>query len=424
MTDRATATKNDIVAALDAADPLGRFRGHFAFGEPELIYLDGNSLGRMPAAVPTHIGNLLNTEWGERLIRGWNEGWMELPRRLGAKIAQIIGAFEDEVIVADSTSVNLYKAALAACLAQPHRTRIITDNLNFPSDLYVLQGLTTVRSDLEVVVVPSPDAIHGPTDEIIDLIDDTTALVSLSHAAFKSGFLYDMSAVSAAARHHGALTLWDLSHSVGAVPVDVNVVGADLAVGCTYKYLNGGPGAPAFIFVSRDVPAMLSNPIPGWMGHRSPFTFDRNYTPSTDITRFQTGTPPVIAMSAMEPGVDLVLEAGVDALRAKSIQQTDMLVRLWAELLEPRGFTLNSPRQAERRGSHVSLGHEEGLRIDMALIREMQVLPDFRAPDNIRLGIAPIYTRFDDILEAVHRIARVVDERLFEGYSTNPPAVT
>ena len=412
---------------LDAQDPLAAFRDRFVITDPDLIYLDGNSLGRMPAAAPDLAGDLVQRQWGDRLIRSWNEGWWEAPQRIGAKIARLIGAQPDEVILADSTSVNLFKLVIAALRSRPDRTRILTDDLNFPSDLYVLEGIADLlggRHRLEIVA--SPDGIHGPAQGIVDGVDGDVALVTLSHTVFKSGYVYDMAAVTQAVHNVGGLTLWDLSHSVGAVPVDLNGAGADFAIGCTYKYLNGGPGAPAFLYVRRDLQAQLGNPISGWLGRTNPFDFGLDYRPEAGIRRFLTGTPPMLSLALIEPGVDLLLEAGMDRVRAKSVAQTNYLIDLWSAQLAGLGFTLNSPQDPRWRGSHVSLGHADGLAIDLAMINDLHIIPDFRAPDNIRLGIAPLYTRFDEIHEAVQRMARIVEEGLHLPYlrPDRGPAVT
>ncbi|MEJ5344321.1 MAG: aminotransferase class V-fold PLP-dependent enzyme [Chloroflexus sp.] len=329
------------------------------------------------------------------------------------------------MIVADSTSVNLFKLVVAALRAQRGRMRIISDDLNFPSDLYILQGVVDLLgSGHEIALAYSADGIHGPVETILSLLDHSTALLTLSHVTFKSGFLYDMKALTAAAHAVGALTIWDLSHSVGAVPIDLNGSGVDLAVGCCYKYLNGGPGAPAFLYIRRDLQERLINPISGWMGQRDLFNFDLDYAPTAGLRRFLTGTPPIMSLALIEPGVDLILAAGIERLRAKSIAQTEYLIELWQQRLAPLGYTLNSPRDPARRGSHVSLGHPAGLGIDLALINELNVLPDFRAPDNIRLGITPLYTSFRDIYIAVERLAQAVIEQRYLKYQSNRPTVT
>jgi kynureninase len=410
---------------LDAHDPLAHFRERFVITDPDLIYMDGNSLGRLPQSTVVLAEDLIQHQWGERLIRNWNEGWFTAPERVGAKIAQLIGAEPDEVIVADSTSINLFKLVVAALRSQHGRSSILTDNLNFPSDLYILQGaIDLLDKQHQLDVLLSPDGIYGPVSEIQDRLDSHTALLTLSHTVYKSGFIYDMPAVTASAHAAGALILWDLSHSVGSVHVDLHAAKVDLAVGCTYKYLNGGPGAPAFLYIRRDLQDVLRNPIAGWMGQRDLFNFDLEYRPMTGLRHFLTGTYPVIALSLIESGADLLLEAGLDNLRAKSQRQSEYLINLWEEFLKPLGYTLNTPREAELRGSHVSIGHAEGLRIDQALIHEMNVLPDFRPPDTIRLGIAPIYTSYRDIYTTVMGMQKVVNDRLYEKYPRQAPVVT
>ena len=320
---------------------------------------------------------------------------------------------------------------MAALGARPGRPVVVTDELNFPSDLYLLQGALRLAAtnkqagpDRRLVRVPAPDGLSVPLEALGAAITPETALVTLTHTTFKSGFVYDMPAVTERAHRAGALMLWDLSHSAGAMPLALDAAGVDLAVGCTYKYLNGGPGAPAFLFVRRELQDELLSPIWGWFGQQGQFDFALDYTPGPGMQRFLAGTPPMLSMAAMEPGLDLVLEAGLDRLRAKSVQQTEYLIALWEAWLAPLGVTLNSPRDADRRGAHVSLGHPEGLRIDRALIEEMDVIPDFRYPDNIRLGVAPLYTSFVDIYEGLTRLRRVLAERLYEKYPKERPEVT
>ena len=415
----------DYAATLDAQDELAGYRDRFVIGDPRLIYVDGNSLGRLPKETASHLHKLVEQQWGSRLIRGWNDGWMLLQERVGAKVARLIGAANDEVVVADSTSVNLFKLALAALFAKPDRHKIVTDDLNFPSDIYVLQSVAKlVGRPVELVVVPSSDGINGPVEGLEEAIDDDTALVTLSHVVFKSGYLYDMEAITAMAHRVGAMMLWDMSHSVGSVPGTLNAAGADLAVGCTYKYLNGGPGAPAFLYMRRDLQEKLSNPVSGWMGQRDMFAFDLDYDPAPGLRRFLTGTPPILSIAAIEPGVDLLLEAGMERLRAKSVAQTTYLLELWDTLLAPLGFRLGSPRDATLRGSHISMGHVEGWRMAQALIQEGNVLPDFRKPDLIRFGLAPIYNSFMDVFTAVSRLHAIATERTYEKYDGIVTGVT
>ena len=411
--------------ALDAADPLSAFRDRFVINDPDLIYLDGNSLGRLPRATISLLDDLVRRQWGDRLVCGWSEGWFDASSRIGGKIARLLGAGEDEVIVADSTSTTLFKLGMAALMARPGRRTILTDDLNFPSDLYILQGMARLAGGgYRVRVIPSADGIHGPADALTAAMDEDTALVTLSHTVFKSGYQYDMAAVTAAAHRAGALALWDLSHSAGSVLVDLNSAAADLAVGCTYKYLNGGPGAPAFLYVRRDLQDALANPISGWIGQHDPFDFALDYPPAVGIRRFLTGTPPLLSLAAVEPGVDLLLEAGMDRLRERSVRLSEYFIALYEARLASLGFRLNSPREVARRGSHISLGHDEGLRINLSLIRDVKVLPDFRRPDNIRIGIVPLYNTFAELHEAVERLVTVVENRLYERHDTTGLKVT
>jgi kynureninase len=411
--------------ALDAADELAPFRQRFVVDDPELIYLDGNSLGRLPKESIGRLRDLVERQWGVELIRGWNQGWIDLPERVGAKIARLVGARPEEVIISDATSVNLFKLATAAIRARPDRTRVVTDDLNFPSDLYILQGiLAAAGPEYELVVVPSADGIHGPQEGLAAAIDERTALVTLSLTTFKSSYTYNMAAVTALAHEAGALMLWDTSHAVGALPIFLNEAGADLAIGCTYKYVNGGPGGPAYLYVRQDLQETLANPVPGWMGQKNAFAFGLRYDPEPGIRHYLTGTPAVLSLAAIESGVDLLLEAGMDRLRRKSLAQTEYLIQLWRHELEPLGFRLKSPAQAERRGSHITLGHDEGWRIAQALIGEMNVLPDFRAPDNIRFGVAPLYNTFGQIHAAAGRLKRVVVEERYLAYPAAPKVVT
>ena len=415
----------DYALEQDRRDPLVTYRQQFVFPEPDLIYMDGNSLGRLPANSIDLADDLVKRQWGERLIRNWDEGWWIKPQDIGRKIAQLIGARPDEVVVSDSTSINLFKLAVAALRSQENRRTIFTDNLNFPSDLYILQGIVELLDHKhQISMVPSADGIYGPAEAIQARLDEDSALLTLTHTVFKSSYTYDMAAMTAAAHEVGALVLWDLSHSVGSVPIDLNGANADLAIGCTYKYLNGGPGSPAFLYVRRDLQERLGNPLTGWWGQKRPFEFALDYSPESGMQRFQTGTLPMISLALIEPGVDMLLEAGMEAVRAKSILLSEYLIGLWEEWLAPLGFRLNSPREVARRGSHISLGHEEGWRINQCMIQEMNIIPDFRAPDNIRLGIAPLYIRFVDIYETAKRMRRIVSERLHEKYPLARSTVT
>jgi kynureninase len=411
---------------LDARDPLAKFRDEFVIDDADTIYLDGNSLGRLPKRTRAILHDALENQWGERLVRGWGESWMDAPARIGGKIARLLGAQPDEVIVADSTSINFFKLVMAALAARPGRKQIVSEIINFPTDSYILQGVARILDDGHSItnVAPQDDGVV-PTQTVIDAIDAAhCALVTLTHTSFKSGAIYDMQAITDAAQRAGALVLWDLSHSVGSIPIHLNDCNADLAVGCTYKYLNGGPGAPAFLYVRRDLQAQLQNPIQGWFGQKNQFAMEFEYAPAPGMARFLVGTPPMLSLLAIEGGVDILLEAGIENVRAKSIAQTEYMIALYDAWLKPFGVTLHSPRDANARGSHVSFGHPDGLRIDRALIEDMRVIPDFRPPDNLRCGIAPLYTTFTDIYRAMERMRRVLDEKLYEKYPKARPVVT
>jgi len=408
---RARRTERAFARQLDAQDELASFREAFVIADPDLIYLDGNSLGRLPRRTVERLRVAVEEEWGRDLIRGWNADWFAAPARVGEKIARLVGAAPGQVIVSDSTSINLFKLAMAALALRPGRSRIVSDALNFPSDLYVLQSCAHLLGGRHrLTLVPSADGIAVDERDLWAAIDEDTALVELSHVTFKSGFLYDAEAVTRRAHQAGALVLWDLCHSVGAVPIELDRWGVDLAVGCTYKYLNGGPGAPAFLYVRRDLQEQAVSPIWGWFGQRSPFAFELDYQPAEGIVRFMVSSPPILSLLAMEAALDPLLEAGIERIRHKSLRLTEYAVELVDERLVPLGFVLGSPRDPGRRGSHVSIRHPDGYRINRALIEEMGVLPDFREPDNIRLGLAPLYTSFEELWEAVERIRRVVEE--------------
>ncbi len=392
----------DDAERLDAADPLAPFRERFAIPDPGLIYMDGNSLGRPPRLALRRLKAAAHEEWGEGLVRSW-ERWVDVPREAGDVLGtELLGARPGEVVLSDQTSVNLYKLAAAALGARPGRTAIVTDSTNFPSDRYVLEGLT---GELRVV---DADPVHGPQPgDVAAALDGEVALVSLSHVGYKSGVIADMAAITAAAHAAGALVLWDLSHAAGIVPIDLGGTGADLAVGCTYKYLNGGPGAPAFLYVRRELQGELHQPIRGWFGHADMFAFADGYDAAPDIRRFTTGTPPMLAVRAAQAGIETSAEAGIGAIRAKSMSLTALLVDLFDAQLAPLGFELGTPRDPARRGGHVSIRHPDAAAICKRLIADHQVVPDFRPPDTIRLGPAPLYTTHAEVWDAVERLATV-----------------
>jgi kynureninase len=406
----------------DRDDPLAAFRHRFVIDDPDLIYLDGNSLGRLPATTRDVVDRVIDSEWGNRLIRSWNEGWWDLQLEIGDRLAPLLGASPGEVMISDSTSVNLYKLAMAATSHRSSRAKVVTDDLNFPTDIYVLSGVAAAN-DRRLEVVETGGFI-GAAPEVHRAIDDETALLSLSHTTFKSGFTYDVAAMTARAHDVGALVLWDLSHSAGVIPIDLNGAGVDLAVGCTYKYLNGGPGSPAFLYVRRDLQPLLENPIPGWWGHAEPFAFDLEYRPIQGIRRFHTGTIPVLSLAPIAAGISDLAEAGIVAVREKSVSLSEFLIGQWEHHLARLGFELASPRDPGSRGSHVSLSHEEAWPIARAMVELGRVIPDFRAPDNLRLGLPPLYSSHVEIHTAVQRMKRIVERGLHHGYAGSKPTVT
>lgn len=386
------------VRSWDANDPLRALRERFDL-PPNVVYLDGNSLGALPRATRERIAHVIAAEWGAGLIRSWNDcDWIRAPRRVGDKIAGLIGAAPGEVIVADSTSVNLFKLISAALAMRPARREILSEPGNFPSDLYVIEGTLRDMADRTLRLEPA--------HRLIDCIGADTALVVLTHVHYKSAAMHDMRAITERAHQHGALVLWDLSHSAGALHVDLNACDADFAVGCGYKYLNGGPGAPAFLFVARRHLAGCFSPLSGWMGHERPFDFVDGYAPAAGIERFLCGTPPILGLLSLECGVDLLLEAGTAALQAKSQRLCQVFIALAQEMCGDE-LRLLSPPDGRPRGSHVAYAHPNGYAVMRALI-DRGVIGDFRAPDILRFGFAPLYTRYEDIWNAVEILRDVL----------------
>lgn len=418
-----------FAAESDANDTLKHFRERFFTADTGTIYLDGNSLGRLPLKTKALITEVTEQQWGTSLIESWNAHWYDMPSRLGNKIACLTGAQEGEVIVSDSTSVNLYKLAHAALNYQKGKTTVVSDVLNFPTDLYILQGIVNEKGpDYQLVLAESKDGIAIDYKDLKEKITENTALVVLSLVAYKSSFFYQAEQIAKWAHQKGALVLWDLSHAAGAVPVELNKSGADLAVGCSYKYLNGGPGAPAFLYVKKELQEKMFSPVQGWFGHNQPFQFSLQFTPANDIRKFLTGTPPVLSLMAIEPGIDLLLEAGMEKLRAKSIRQTEYFLFLAREKLKKYGFTSGTPSDFKERGSHVSLQHPEGYRICQALIHPknsaVKVIPDFREPDNIRFGFAPLYTSFSELYQTVNRLNQIMETEEFKHFPNQRKTVT
>ncbi|HIG36479.1 MAG TPA: kynureninase [Oceanospirillaceae bacterium] len=371
----------------------------------DLIYLDGNSLGVLPKATAAHVQQVITQQWGVDLIRSWNcNQWMQKPAQLGDKIGQLIGAEAGQVLACDTTSINIFKLAAAAVKMRPGRSKLITETGNFATDLYLLQGLAKLLGDqVQVVALPR--------EQVLDAIDDDTALVLLTHVHFKTGAMWDMPAVTQQVQQHGALMMWDLCHSVGAMPIHLDRVNADLAVGCTYKYLNGGPGSPAFVYVAKRLQAEFEQPLTGWLGHAKPFDFNDEYQGANGIQQAMCGTPPVLANAALEVALDVMLQADLNQVRQKSSHMGDLFIQLVQQRCP--WFQLSSPVDKAIRGSQVSLVHDQGYAIIQALI-ERNIIGDFRAPDHLRFGFTPLYLRYVDLWDTVDALVDIMTHDLWK----------
>lgn len=404
---RADTPERGRARALDRQDGLAGLRARFDLPAGE-IYLDGNSLGAMPASVPAAIDGALTGGWAKDLIRSWNgRDWHNLPVTVGERLAPLMGAEKGEVLAADSTSINLYKAFCAAMRMRPGRAKVVSERNNFPSDVHILQGaIANVFPDVTLELADDGD------DSVLALIDAGTAVVCLSHVNYRSGRLRDMAAVTKAAHEAGALVIWDLCHSLGALPVDLNACAADFAVGCTYKYMNGGPGAPAFLFVAGRHLEAAHNPLTGWQGHAAPFGFEIDFRPARTMEKFRVGTPPVLSYLPLLESLAVFEETGMAALREKSLALTDFFIELVEARLSGHGFSLVTPREHASRGSQVALTHDGGWPIVQALIA-CGVVGDFRAPDILRFGFAPLYVGFEDVWGAVATLEAVMTSGLW-----------
>jgi kynureninase len=410
---------------LDAGDPLAHFKDRFAWPDDEsLIYLDGNSLGPLPLATKARVAEVISSEWGKGLIRSWNSRWVTLPCAVGDLVGEhLVGAAPGQVLVSDSTTVNLYKLANAALdaaqAAQPGRTVIITDEDDFPTDRYVVQGIAAQRG-IELRMIRTDIDLGFSEEALRAALGDDVALVSLSHVAYRSGALADMARITELVHESGAFMLWDLCHSIGSVPIELDASGADFAIGCTYKYVNAGPGSPAILYVRGELQNRLRQPIWGWFGQRDQFAMGPVYDPVDGIERFSTGTPQIIGVVSVQEGTKLLAEAGMQRLRSKSTALTSYLIHLFDEWLAPLGFRLATPRADARRGGHVTLAHPHAKQINAALIAS-GIIGDYRAPDRIRLAPVPITTRFTDVWDALDRLRTLTADG---SYANSTPEFT
>ncbi len=398
-TAAATPTRDDCLK-LDREDPIRAFRDRFRLPEG-VIYLDGNSLGALPKKAAERVAQVVDVEWAEHLVDGWlKDNWMGLSEALGDKIAKLIGADQGEVIVVDTTSINVHKVLAAALLMRPERRTLLTDQGNFPTDVYMAQGLAGFLERQHRVKVVGED-------ELIESIDDDTAVVFLTQINYRTGRLYDMARITAAAHAKGALAVWDVAHTAGCIPIELNKIHADFAVGCGYKYLNGGPGAPGFVFAPKRHHDKVHQPLTGWLGHANPFAFDLDYKPAQGIRQWRASSPPILGVVAMEAGIDDLIEFGVDKVRTKSLALTALFMELIEKRLAQHGFTFATPRD-EQRGSQVALRHRDGWPIMQAL-KKRKVIGDFREPDIVRFGFAAPYVRFVDVWDAVDHLSDVME---------------
>jgi kynureninase len=405
MTDDLAA----LADALDAADSLATFRDHFVGSDDATIiaYLDGNSLGRPLRVTSERIGRFVEEIWGKRLIRAWDEGWMDDPVRIGDQIGRVtLGVAPGQTVVGDSTSVMLYKWIRAAIASQPNRDEIIVDIGNFPTDRFVVEGIAA-ELDLQPRWLKAESASGVTVEQVAEVIGPRTALIVLSDVAYRSGYLSDVPAITAAAHDHGALVLWDVCHSAGVIPQQFENWHVDLAVGCTYKYLNGGPGSPAFGYLRADLQNRLRQPIQGWMGSAEPFAMAGHYAPSDSIRRFLSGTPSILGMLAIQDMLALIEQVGLEAIRAKSVALTEFAIQVSDRMLDPLGVRVGSPRDPARRGSHVTLEHPD-FRVAIARLWELGVIPDFRPPDGLRIGLSPLSTSFAEVYRGLLAVREVL----------------
>lgn len=412
---------------LDNQDYLKSFRTYFQH-TPNEIYLDGNSIGKLPLQVKEDIKQAVESQWGQNLIRSWNDHWLDLTTRLENKLAQLLGADLKEIKVGESTSVNLYKLIHALLSSKITPKNLLTDSLNFPTDIYVMEGLAKQLECNPPVTVTYSSNLKADLVLLKKEIEKQPGIICLSLVTYKSAWLYPMKSLNEYAEQHNSIIIWDLSHAVGVVDIDLHKTKTKIALGCTYKFLNGGPGAPAFIYIQKDLIANLHSPIQGWFGHQNPFDFSLPYIPADGISRFNAGTPQILSQVAMEAGIDLTLKAGISNIRKKSKDQTAYVIDVINSKLTPLGFQIETPMNPEERGSHVTLKHHECWRVCKALIQGkdlgVKVIPDFRPPSYLRLGIAPIYTSFVDVFRAIERIEEIMVSKEYLDIDNERPTVT
>lgn len=419
----------DLVTAqkLDQEDILANFKNYFENNSNE-IYLDGNSLGKLPKKTLKILQETIQNQWGKRLIRSWNEIWLDLPLRLAKKYGALLNIKKEEVIIGESTSVRLYQILHALINSKKYTNKLSSDNLNFPTDLYVLEGLANEFNLSKVNLINYKQEIFADLNLLKKNIQNNQGIYCLSLVTFKSSFLYPMKDLNLWAEENNSIIVWDLSHAIGAVEIDLKETQTKIALGCSYKFMNGGPGSPAFLFIQKKLQDLLHNPIKGWFGHQNPFNFAPNYLPDSGINRFASGTTQVLSMQAMEPGIDITLEAGIKNLRKKSIALSEFFLNGIEEELIPLGFKIQSPSNSDLRGSHLTISHPASWQICQALIQgesnALKVIPDYRPPNLLRFGIAPLYTSYENIFRVLIRIKEIVKTESYKKFEIKKTKVT
>ena len=412
---------------MDQDDPLKLFRNHF-FHQKNEIYLDGNSLGKMPKNIPEILGETINNQWGKQLISSWNKGWLKLPNRLSEKYGKLLNASAEEIVFGESTTVRLYQILLALIQSGNYLDNLITDNLNFPTDLYVIDGLKKQFPKLKINNIEYHNEIEADIDLLKESIKKNPGIICLSLVTYKSCYYYPMKVLNQYAVKHKSIIVWDISHGVGSVPIDFKESETKIAVGCTYKYMNGGPGSPSFLYIESGLHSLLENPIQGWFGHKNPFDFNPQYKSAEKLDHFKNGTPPILSMQAVESGIDLTLKAGILNIRDKSIKQSEMIIMAIKDHLNSFGYNLQSPKKFLRRGSHIAISHPNAWQICQALQKGgkniPKIIPDFRPPNFIRLGITPLYTSFEDLWWVINQLENIVESESYLRFNQIKPEVT
>ncbi|CAI8230905.1 MAG: Kynureninase [Flavobacteriaceae bacterium] len=408
----------------DLEDPLASFRERFIH-PPETIYLDGNSLGKLPHGVARDLEETIQKQWGQKLIRSWNDHWFGLSNRVSKKLAELLRVTPTELIVGESTSVRLFQIAQALAHTKCFPSRLVTDSLNFPTDSYILDAISKQTYDAPTVRVNYKDTLRADLNALKSKIDSHPGIYCLSLVSYQSGYAYPIKQLNRYAAANNSLIIWDLSHAVGVLDIDLKETETKAAIGCTYKYLNGGPGAPAFLYVDAHILKQIENPIAGWFGHARPFNFESEYQPASTIQKMAVGTPSILSLVALEKGLELTLEAGISKIRHKSVLQSTFLYELVTARLEPLGIAIESPPESDQRGSHISISHPEAWRITKALQKGTpSIIPDFRPDRFIRLGIAPLYTRFSDLLIVIDRLEYILSTKEYLQFTLEKPHVT